>query len=253
MQGRFSSSACSKRLDPASPLTEDCAPGTGPLTASACPRLGRCAGERTSNKGISDAWIDTQGDARSRRRRDSEPRRAGCRDGGAAVVGSQARVGLHDRPGRLDAEGRLGLLERQRQDDRRGQRSSGLLTEQGEPPVDAGRRACADLGRRARHLAARSRRKVPAVRHQAFADHGAWPRRQASRHRDVQRPRSRRRDGDDPCRHFADRLPRLGPLGDRRLVHRSVLVREPDGVRELLRPCGPQGHEPVHRARRQRG
>ena len=52
---------------------------------------------------------------------DSWPRRAGRRDGGAAVVGSEAHVGLHDRPGRLDAEGRLGLLERQRQDHCRGQ------------------------------------------------------------------------------------------------------------------------------------
>ncbi len=45
MQGRFSSFGSSKTLDPASPLTEDCAPGTGSLTVVGLPAVGVCAGE----------------------------------------------------------------------------------------------------------------------------------------------------------------------------------------------------------------
>ena len=62
------------------------------------------------------------------------------------------------------------------------------------------------------------------------------PRREASRDRDLQRPRHRRPGGDDPRRPEPARLPRVGPLAERRLVHRPVLPPRPERLRELLRP-----------------
>ena len=66
------------------------------------------------------------------------------------------------------------------------------------------------------------------------------PRGEASRDQDLHGPRHRRPGGDDPRRPEPARLPRVGPLAERRLVHRPVLPPRPEPLRELLR-ARPEG------------
>ncbi len=78
----------------------------------------------------------------------------------------------------------------------------------------------------------------------------------AAKHPDIGTFRGRGLDDETATIHadiLADRLPRLGPFVPGRLVHRSVLDREPERVCELLRPQHAEGHEPVRRARRRVG
>ena len=91
--------------------------------------------------------------------------------------------------------------------------------------------------------------QLPAVRADEVADHGSGARAQASRHRDVLRTRDRRSVSIDRRRPEPHRLPRLGSLRARRLVHRSVLPQQHEPLRQLHR-LGPRPLVRVRRARR---
>ena len=185
---------------------------------------GRCARERTRTRGLA-----MHGSTRKVTRGRVAAAILGlvaltAVDGGAAVVGSPAR---RDRPPyqgvwQLKADSAFSKASGKTTVAAKDLQAFSLNKANLRSMLAAA--PASELGRRARHLAARPERQVPALRDQALADHGAGPRREASRHRDVQRPRARRRDGHDPCGHLADRLPCLGPVSARRLVHRSVLV-----------------------------
>ncbi len=112
--------------------------------------------------------------------------------------------------------------------------------EAGLAAAPEGRAERARRDRLGRAHAARTGRRLPALRGLRVADHGARPRRQAPGHQDLRGSRRRRSDRHGARRHDAARLPRLRALAERHLVHRPVLPPRRQRLRQLLHAaiCG---------------
>ena len=229
------------------------------------PTIGPLAGPSHSRR----AALDSNRNRRDRRGNRSAfercpppfaaPKLGNCRPGADARPGSgRSGPGLDTNAAHRRRSWIAGVL-----DERRAARASGRSADRRSrdaiPALDA-RRQCPALGARdrapgtngraaPRHLAARSRRVVPALRAPGVGDHVARPRSAPPGHQDLQRPRRHRSQRDDPRRPEPDRVPRVGPLGEGRLVHRSVL-RRPHAfrVRELLRARREEGESLLRRA-----
>ncbi len=102
----------------------------------------------------------------------------------------------------------------------------------------------------ARHLPPGSERGIPPLRDQRVGDHVARSRPAPSGDQDLPRHRHHRPHRDDPRRPEPARLPRLGPVCPRRVVHRPVPRRsQPERPLELLRTAR-EGHaRPLRGAR----
>ena len=124
---------------------------------------------------------------------------------------------------------------------------------EGEPDDGGAGGAAQPGGRRAvghRRLAARAGRRDAALRDQGVADHGGRPRGRASGDQDLRGRGDRRPDGDAARGHDPARLPRLGPLGQGRVVRRSLLPPRHERLRQLLRPRPQARTASSRRARR---